>query len=747
MQQGLLSAYNPSDASMPPAQQGYRGLLSRLEERDKVGAGINPYQAMAFGAGFAPSAGISDVLGYAPNPNVIGGTLPSFTENMDQGNYIDAGLQTLGASGDVMLASAPFAPILFAPAVGAKLISQIGKGIRSASKVGPKTGLLGDVNKSSNVFGSVESFPKLSKAEENLVSSSFAPTNEIAGFGRVKVENINNRDLVGSKQRFDELKKLTADYKHDRAKATIIRLENGNSAIQYMQPPTEIKNVNISDLIATQDNIVLGTNKTSGSPLVVKKNGKFYIRDGHHRIAQKVNAGEQTTDVRVIDLDQGGYYGMDNSEIKIPNQTGLLGKNNEIKDPLIVQHNINETALLESDRLGGFPVPSLAVSKVDNPLLGFGDVTLVGNPNMAKPSGSNPVYRADAYTTRRPKPEIEVNKEAEAFAENNVTNVFKDIPKGSNVAELDGNYNNKSIAEDLYRGFEGGDTSNISLRAKYMIDKELLNPKDFETQYDIIKFVRNNFAETEDYTNYITKLKKDMIASGGNAKEKLFVTYTNNGRKYLPATLENYVKLMKKKRGAGEETTFPSMGALRAKLTPKFRNITEVKSERNRVVNREKFEEVKNQVNLDYEDLLSDLSKKLPEKTDWRTSEELFEDLILNKLGTHPYSKPYEPFIDDAIKKSASELRDKLKSIPTEYFEVKPQRAVGIEEFEGAIIPDNSLKSTEEILKRRGISKIFKYGSDEQRKELMKKFPELMFSVGGLGLLTYGLSNEDNSSL
>ena len=141
-----------------------------------------------------------------------------------------------------------------------------------------------------------------------------------------------------------------------------------------------------------------------------------------------------------------------------------------------------------------------------------------------------------------------------------------------------------------------------------------------------------------------------MIASGGNAKERLFVEYTNNGRKYLPATLENYVKMMKKKRGAGEETTFPSMGALRAKLTPKFKNITEVKSERNRVVDREKFEEVKNQVNLDYEDLLSDLSKKLPEKTDWRTSEELFEDLILNKLGSHPYSKPFEPYIDDAIK-------------------------------------------------------------------------------------------------
>ena len=426
-------------------------------------------------------------------------------------------------------------------------------------------------------------------------------------------------------------------------------------------------------------------------------------------------------------------------------KTGLLGKSNEIKDPLIVQHNINETALMESDRLGGLPVPSLAVSKVDNPLLGFGDVTLVGNPNMAKPSGSNPVYRADAYTTRRPKPDIFVNKEAEDFAET-LTTPFKNMPKGSSVSQLDGYSVNQSIAEDLYRGFEGS-SSNIPLRAKYMIDKGLLDPKQFETQYDITKFVRENFSETEDYTNYITKLKKDMIASGGGAKEKLFVTYTNNGRKYIPATLENYVKLMKKKRGAGEETTFPSMGALRAKLTPKFKNITEVKSERNRVVNREKFEEVKNQVNLDYEDLLSDLSKKLPEKTDWRTSEELFEDLILNRLGSHPYSKPYEQYIDDSIKKSASELREKLKSIPTEYFEIKPQRGVKIEEFEGAIIPDNSLKSTEEILKRRGINKIFKYGSDEQRKELMKKFPELMFSVGGLGLLGIGSVEEEPVSL
>ena len=33
---------------------------------------------------------------------------PSFSENIESGNYLDAGLQTLGASGDVMLAASPF---------------------------------------------------------------------------------------------------------------------------------------------------------------------------------------------------------------------------------------------------------------------------------------------------------------------------------------------------------------------------------------------------------------------------------------------------------------------------------------------------------------------------------------------------------------------------------------------------------------------------------------------------------------
>ena len=100
-----------------------------LEETAEDLYGIGSYLSL-----MAPSAGISDVLGFAPDPSKVGDTMPSFSENIESGNYLDAGLQTLGASGDVMLAASPFFPVLAVPAAVVKGISTVGKSMRGASK-------------------------------------------------------------------------------------------------------------------------------------------------------------------------------------------------------------------------------------------------------------------------------------------------------------------------------------------------------------------------------------------------------------------------------------------------------------------------------------------------------------------------------------------------------------------------------------------------------------------------------------
>jgi hypothetical protein len=59
---------------------------------------------------FAPGAGVVDIFGGAPDPMRPGEMLPSFGQNVTQGNYLDAGLQALGGAGDVMMAAGAVIP-------------------------------------------------------------------------------------------------------------------------------------------------------------------------------------------------------------------------------------------------------------------------------------------------------------------------------------------------------------------------------------------------------------------------------------------------------------------------------------------------------------------------------------------------------------------------------------------------------------------------------------------------------------
>ncbi len=61
---------------------------------------------------FAPGAGVTDIMGFAPDPAQPGEFLPSFGQNITQGNYLDAGLQALGGAGDVMMAGGTIIPPL-----------------------------------------------------------------------------------------------------------------------------------------------------------------------------------------------------------------------------------------------------------------------------------------------------------------------------------------------------------------------------------------------------------------------------------------------------------------------------------------------------------------------------------------------------------------------------------------------------------------------------------------------------------
>ena len=523
---------------------------------------------------------------------------------------------------------------------------------------------------------------------------------------------------------------------------------------------------------------------------------------------------------------------------------------------LMVHHNINQIDLIKADRLGGLPAPSLAISKIDNPMMGYGDVVLVGSTKLAKPSYSNPVFRSDGYTVRMPKPDITINRPLMEFVKNEKVKFFKSFNRPAKIkryfesipayqkltddekSKLQKRFRNFISATekhhleikedmsnpsddsiDLARGFEDR-ADNTFLKTMYakenklvsdekLIDayfNEYMNKASFykgdKTTEQIFKTLANTIDGVQDdsatgrysaiplkfkdisqdavdpsvdpkYENWLINKRKDSIAEGGEIKERLFVDYSYSGKKiYLPATLKNFVKLMKKKRGAGQEAMFlQGMGQLRAKITPRFRTISEIKAERSRITDTADFTAQKEELQNLYEDVIDlvgktadDVFKKNEPRAgqkdsfgdtimvDMRTTEELFEDLMLGRLGTHEYSKNYDKalFENKELQAKVKELKEKLISLPTEYFEAKPMRGVQLDEFVGAIVPKDVSPQVEAILKKNGL-RIEKYDYDDSygiskddlsaeefakkdelptKQNLFRRFPEALFSIG-----------------
>ena len=82
---------------------------------------------------------------------------------------------------------------------------------------------------------------------------------------------------------------------------------------------------------------------------------------------------------------------------------------------LIALHNLTEEKLWGDLRLGSFPMPSIAVTRIDVPHTNFGDITLVMDKRSIDPKANrkNTVYSADAWTPTFPQVEYAADPAAE----------------------------------------------------------------------------------------------------------------------------------------------------------------------------------------------------------------------------------------------------------------------------------------------------------------------------------------------
>ena len=333
------------------------------------------------------------------------------------------------------------------------------------------------------------------------------------------------------------------------------------------------------------------------------------------------------------------------------------GSNVDTKD-LIIQHNISVGGLKHARKMGGLAVPSLAITKKTSPIDGFGEITLLGDVGLADPKGyaRTKVYGADIYSPRYP----EVLYKVDAMAAKKLKNIIGD-----------GYYGNVASIYDL---------QGISEFRKYVKDN-----------YDSDSVDKRNEVAAE----LLYRVRADEVVSKGQ---------TSSGkRSYLPHTLENVVKILKKNLVGGEGFKY-GVGSIRSKFTPQFKTVKAIRENRDRLVSKDDFKKLKEEVNAEYESVISDLESYYDgSRYDALDStHDALSDMSRMSAESAIKSNGFSNVPESVIDKAVNFTR-KLADLPTEYFEANILRDVDLSEFKVAIAPSTIDPEAIKILEQSGI--------------------------------------------
>jgi len=383
---------------------------------------------------------------------------------------------------------------------------------------------------------------------------------------------------------------------------------------------------------------------------------------------------------------------------------GLNNKN------LIAQHNIKPQGVLHAEKMGGLPLPSIAISRKDYPLENFGDISLLAGNELYDPKiRTNKIYNADAYSPRYPSINYKVDYKK---AEQNLSPIIEETRRYFNnsstvVPRYIDNYGSpvRAILEGGDFERKGSDLiENSDLIKGYFAMKKGVRPSaDYKEIYNIIENNRPEFTKfTQDLTNSIVD------------KEQLFKGYTQSGnRRYIPHTLDNVVKEMKSAMGEGEGFNY-GLGTIRSKVAKKYTKLSDIKKDRSKIISEKDFEEVRKSLDKEWDKIMED-------GVSHSSSSEFGEyDRFSNALVDGIKRGNIKAELEDFGFKGVDTIRiekflEKVREAPTEYFEVKPQRAVDLSEFKVGVVPDDVDKSILDILRSKGI-KVYTYAKGQRAK-------------------------------
>jgi hypothetical protein len=402
----------------------------------------------------------------------------------------------------------------------------------------------------------------------------------------------------------------------------------------------------------------------------------------------------------------------------------------DIGDRLHTFHRLSSDNLHHADRMGGMPMPSIGVGRVDAPYDGYGDIELIGPKTMAKPSARNPVFSSDAYSPTYPRVNYRFNEE-------NVGALIDDLAPYTEKIDADPIKLHMDLDDQL-----GALAYRKDVKAKYLDEKGVELPDDLEG-WELDSWMSQQVSRDPEFDAYAREMFNSL-----DAEERLFFGYTPSGnRRYKPHTLENALKYMKEDMRDNNQTGMFGAGAFRAQVAPTFRTLEDVKAARDRISEPGVLTEMKDKLNNDLIEISSEFSDyaKYTDRNQFIAGDMHRDQLLEIAQGRADWDE-YFPGAPEELKQRWTAYMEELKNAPTAYFEAKPQRIVTLDEFQGALIPADAPQEVEDILRRNSIERIERVTDEADRIAKMRKFQDLLFGVTGTAGAAGLLYNEQSDT-
>lgn len=250
--------------------------------------------------------------------------------------------------------------------------------------------------------------------------------------------------------------------------------------------------------------------------------------------------------------------------------------------------------------------------------------------------------------------------------------------------------------------------------------------------------VENDKKLSDDFPSWLDKKTEEY-----GVEEMLYNGTTPSGKpKYIPNTIENAVKLMKKQGVAGGYTAFGSeLGVFIAKNSPEVNTLAAMKNAKDKLIpfGDERHNQIKDKITKEFLELSDEIRvgsnnryafddsgvSRMVELTDHKGNEKEYLKKAYNVEVSDEWMDRYNKLLD-TIKKDYKVF----------YFETKFMRPYGLDEFEKAIVPNDTPSDVVDALKNAGIDvSSYERGNAEDRQKVtmdaINSSDNIRFSLAG----------------